>query len=148
MSAKLKSMKEVKSKLSKYIKECEREITCPTIAGICLRLDISTKTFKEYREGLVPSLHPDIKDYMNWLYMWVQEYNEEVCVGFQDKGSSAGAKFLLANHHGMSEKNALEIDGNLQIYKLIEEEAQRVVQDFSEEKRSDIKQIIKKREEK
>lgn len=140
-----KDTKGIDKKVNKYLQKVEEQGGAPTLPGISRALGITPKTFKEYANGLIPNALPEVTEKFQDIYLMVQEYLEETCLGVNGgKGGGPGAKWLLANHYGMSDKTSVDVEGSLAVYRHINDQADRSVEDIAEELEEDINKETKK----
>lgn len=140
-----KDTRGIDRKVDKYIQRIVEDGGAITIAGLSRALGISPKKFKEYANGLIPNATPEVIAKFQDIYLMCQESLEETCLGVRGgKGGGAGAKFLLSNHYGMSERASVDVDGGLAIYNKINTDSDRIVEEVSDDLKEEIEKSLKK----
>lgn len=140
-----KDTKGIDRKVDKYVKKVEEEGGAITIAGLSRALGITPKTFKEYANGLIPNATPEVIAKFQDIYLMCQEFLEETCLGVKGgKNSGAGAKFLLSNHYGMSDKASVDVDGGLAIYNKINADSDKIVEEVADDVQEEIERSLRK----
>lgn len=140
-----KDVKSIEDKIGDYLREAEDGFAPITIPGLARRLGITKRTFLEYARGLVSTAPPEVVAKFQDILLLTNEDLELRLLGERgEKGTNANPKFLLANYFGMSDKTSVEVDGGISIYKMIEEEADKAVEEVGEELNEEIKQELRK----
>ena len=97
-------IEEMKQKIEKYFKECDKKQEPYTITGLCLALDICRDTLSEY------SKNKEFSDTIKKAKLKVENYLEKHLI---TDSSTTGIIFNLKNNFGWTDKQQLEHSGNI-----------------------------------
>ena len=94
----------MQQKIDKYFKECEIKHEPYTITGLCLALDITRETLREYLKN------EQFSDTIKKAKLRVENYLEKHLI---TDSSATGIIFNLKNNFGWKDKQELEHSGNI-----------------------------------
>ena len=111
---KFKTAKGLKTKITKYFKECEDKKKPLTITGLALALDTNRQTLLEY-EGEVEG-----REKKDPLYADTIKKAKLMCEAFAEErlfsgGTVAGVIFNLKNNYGWKDEQKIEHSGDVNI---------------------------------
>jgi len=111
---KFKTVKGLKTKITKYFKECEEKKKPLTITGLALALDTNRQTLLEY-EGEVEGREkkdPLFADTIKKAKLMCENFAEERLFS---GGTVAGVIFNLKNNYGWKDESKVEHSGDVNI---------------------------------
>lgn len=94
----------MQQRINKYFKQCDEKKEPYTITGLCIALDITRETLKEYLKKEAFS------DTIKKSKLRVENYLEKHLI---TDGSTTGIIFNLKNNFGWSDKQQIEHSGNV-----------------------------------
>ena len=94
----------MQQKIDKYFKECEIKNEPYTVTGLCLALDITRETLREYLKD------EQFSDTIKKAKLKVENYLEKHLI---TDNSTTGIIFNLKNNFGWKDKQELEHSGNI-----------------------------------
>lgn len=110
---KFKTAEELKEKVEEYFVVCYQNQRPYTISGLALWLGLSTQTLRNYEKNFGDTEYSDIIEIAKQR---VEEYAEK---SLYESGKTAGAKFVLENNFRWSNKQDVNLSGEVnQIVKL------------------------------
>lgn len=94
----------MQQRINKYFKQCDEKKEPYTITGLCIALDITRETLKEYLKK------ETFSDTIKKSKLRVENYLEKHLI---TDGSTTGIIFNLKNNFGWSDKQQIEHSGNV-----------------------------------
>ncbi len=102
--AKYKTKEELQDKIDEYFKKCDLEKEPYTVTGVCIALDITRETLKEYLK------QEEFSDTIKKAKIKVENYLEKKLI---TDGNTTGIIFNLKNNFNWSDKQQIEHSGNV-----------------------------------
>lgn len=110
---KYKTAQELQDKVEEYFTACYQNQRPYTISGLALWLGLSTQTLRNYEKTYGNTEYADI---IKIAKQRVEEFAEK---SLYENGKTSGAKFVLQNNFGWSDKQDVNLSGEVsQIVKL------------------------------
>lgn len=110
---KYKTAEELQGKVEEYFLTCYQNQRPYTISGLALWLGLSTQTLRNYEKTYGDTEYADI---IKIAKQRVEEFAEK---SLYENGKTTGAKFVLQNNFGWSDKQDVNLSGEVsQIVKL------------------------------
>ncbi len=110
---KYKTAEELQEKVEEYFLTCYQNQRPYTISGLALWLGLSTQTLRNYEKTYGDTEYADI---IKIAKQRVEEFAEK---SLYENGKTTGAKFVLQNNFGWSDKQDVNLSGEVsQIVKL------------------------------
>lgn len=112
----------MQQKINKYFEECNKNNEPYTITGLCIALDITRETLREYLKN------EQFSDTIKKAKLKVENYLEKHLI---TDNSTTGIIFNLKNNFGWTDKQQLEHSGNINnpFEKLSTEELRQLIND-------------------
>lgn len=101
---KYKDVEIMQQKIDKYFIECNNNKEPYTVTGLCIALDITRETLKEYLKK------EDFSDTIKKAKLRIENYLEKHLI---TDSSTTGIIFNLKNNFGWSDKQQIEHSGNI-----------------------------------
>lgn len=109
---KYKTADELKDKVEEYFLTCYQNKRPYTISGLALWLGLTTETLRKYEKVYGDTEYADI---IKLAKQRVEEYAEK---SLYENGKTAGAKFVLENNFGWSNKQDVNLQGKVEFVRL------------------------------
>ncbi len=109
---KYKTAEELKYKVEEYFSTCHQNKRPYTISGLALWLGLTTETLRKYEKVYGDTEYADI---IKLAKQRVEEYAEK---SLYENGKTSGAKFVLENNFGWSNKQDVNIQGEVEFVRL------------------------------
>ena len=94
----------MQEKINKYFKECDNKNEPYTVTGLCLALDMTRETLREYLKN------EQFSDTIKKAKLRVENYLEKHLI---TDNSATGIIFNLKNNFGWTDKQQVEHSGNI-----------------------------------